>query len=93
MSGLTKTHFRLTTSLPTDAHVRMGPSTALVPVARIVVNAWGVVARFADAVKLTVSALAVAKQAKPVHRQRISDSKIATILAPYGKHWNPAKAA
>lgn len=102
MSGVTKTHFRLTTLLATDAHVRMGPSTALVPVARIVVNAWGVVARLADTVKLTVSALPVAKLAsiakpvkptKPVQRQRISDSKIAAILAAHGKHWNPAKAA
>lgn len=56
------------------------------------------VARFADTVKSAVSALPVAKLAsiaKPVKqakgRQRISDSKIAAILAPYGKHWNPAK--
>jgi hypothetical protein len=99
---MTKTRSRLTTALVPVAHVRMGPTTALAPAARVVVNAWGVVARFADAVKLTVSAIPVAKlasiakpvkQAKPVHRQRISDSKIAAILAPYGKHWNPAKAA
>lgn len=99
---MTKTRSPLTTALVPVAHVRMGPSTALVPVARIVVNAWGVVARLADTVKLTVSALPVAKLAsiakpvklaKPVQRQRISDSKIAAILAAHGKHWNPAKAA
>ena len=92
----------VTTSFVPEAHVRMGPSTALLPVARIVVNAWGVVARFADTVKLTVSAIPMAKlasiakpvkQAKGRQRQRISDSKIAAILAPHGKHWNPAKAA
>jgi len=99
---MTKTRSRLTTSLVPVAHVRMGPTTALVPVARTVLNAWGVVTRFTDAVKLTVSALPVAKlasiakpvkQAKPAQRQRISDSKIAAILAAHGRHWNPAKTA
>lgn len=96
---MTKTRSRLTTALVPVAHVRMGPTTALAPAARVVINAWGVVARFADTVKLAVSALPVAKLAsiaKPVKqakgRQRISDSKIAAILAAHGKHWNPAKA-
>jgi len=99
---MTKTQFRLTTALVPVAHVRMGPTTALVPIARIMVNAWGVARRFADAVKLTVSALPVeklvsiatpVKQAEGRQRQRISDSKVAAILAAHGKHWNPAKAA
>lgn len=77
-------------------------TTAHEPVARVKVNAWGVVTRFTDAVKAAASALSVAKlasiakpvkQAKGRQRQRISDSKIAAILAPHGKHWNPAKAA
>jgi hypothetical protein len=85
---MTKTRSRLTTSLVPVAHVRTGATTALVPVARVMVNAWGVVTRFADA-----SIAKPVKQAKGRQRQRISDSKIAAILAPYGKHWNPAKAA
>jgi hypothetical protein len=97
-----KTRSRLTTSLVPVAHVHTGATTALVPVARVMVNAWGVVTRFADAVKTAASALPVAKlasiakpvkQAKGRQRQRISDSKIAAILATHGKHWNPAKAA
>lgn len=85
----------VTTSLVPEAHVRMGATTALAPVARVMVNAWGVVTRFADAVKLTVSALPVARVAsiaKPAQSQRISDSKIASILSAYGKHWNPPSA-
>lgn len=67
MSDVTKTEFRLTTSFPIDAHVRMGPTTALEPVARFEQNAWGVVTRFTDTdeVKAAVSALPVVQLVTP----------------------------
>lgn len=67
MSDVTKTEFRLTTSFPIDAHVRMGPTTALEPVARFEQNAWGVVTRFTDTdeVKAAASALPVVQLVKP----------------------------
>jgi len=97
MSDVSHRKAPATTALVPEAHVRMGATTSLSPVARFKLNAWGVVTRLTDAVKLAVSAQPFAKLAskpKPVQhqRQRISDSKIAAILAAHGKYWNPGKA-
>lgn len=54
-----------TTALVPEAHVRMGP-TAHEPVARVKLNAWGVVT---DAVKAAASALPVVQLVKPAAAQ------------------------